>query len=97
MWGGHSCPPAFDFEVGLLFCWTDRRTEPCEFLESFNPNTNVKSGGQECPPHTCIFGWDLVLARGVGYRHLIRLGLGFSHFQLHLAEIGGFGGVHTGL
>jgi len=39
----------------------------------------------------------LVLARRVGDRHLIWLSLRLSHFQLHLAKVGGFGWIHSGL
>ena len=38
MWGGHSCPPT------LIWIWILDRENII--------NTNTKSGGQECPPHT---------------------------------------------
>jgi bacterioferritin len=53
MWGGHSCPPAFDFLVfSFWFALRFGYLQP-----NFNLNLNIKvnSGGQECPPHTFLF------------------------------------------
>src|ERR1041384_3466840 len=43
VWGGHSCPPAFEVDFRSSSLPDHRRTKI---------KVNFKGGGQECPPHT---------------------------------------------
>jgi hypothetical protein len=47
-WGVDSCPPALN--VTLFVSCLGKHTNPSQF----SAGVQVKSGGQECPPHTAI-------------------------------------------
>src|SRR5580704_8264712 len=51
VWGGHSCPPQLTLLLNVGRCPRLRVKPPA--LQR-NVNSNVKSGGQECPAHTGI-------------------------------------------
>jgi hypothetical protein len=51
MWGGHSCPPPLPLLLRLFFGSLGLLCSSFYFTWEPAMNVQVKSGGQECPPH----------------------------------------------